>query len=695
MQSTQAQDLLNSLTRRSDVAVAMLLVAIIFMMILPMPTLLIDMLIGLNMSIAILLLMLAIYISHPLAFSSFPSVLLLSTLFRLSLSIATTRLILLEADAGKIIQTFGEFVVGGNLIVGLVVFLIITIVQFIVITKGSERIAEVSARFSLDAMPGKQMSIDSDLRAGVITLAEARHRRETLEKESQLYGAMDGAMKFVKGDAIAGLIIILVNILGGLSIGTMQRDMTMGEALEIYSILTIGDGLVSQIPALFISITAGIIVTRVRVEDDSNLGGDIGKQILGQPAALLAASGIVAAMGLVPGFPTAVFFFLGILLGITGFALHKVQHRIDFAEAEITTVIGQQEGVGSKPEQVSGTDAKMALEDMQPLSPVLVELPIQVKDLFSLEALNQEFMRVRRDFYLDMGVPLPGISIRRIEQLREGVYRISVRGIPVVQGKLQTLDADKTESGQISKTPEQDSSPEKISSELVAGKPPGPLQTSDNIRNISYHLAYILRKHAPEFIGIQEVHTLYSKLEQAGYIALVREAQKAVSTPKTVDILRRLLTEGISIRDLRQILGTMVEYGEQEKDPAMLTERVRMGLGRQLTYTFTNGTGVLPVYMFAPETEKLLQNSLRQTPNGTFFALSPDDTQRFAETLRELEEEHGKNGVRPVILSSLDLRRHVRRHVETAINMPELPVLSIQELTSNVSLKPVGEIRLT
>ena len=270
MQSSQSQNLLQSLTRRSDVALALLLVAIIAMMILPMPTLVMDMLIALNMSIAILLMMLGIYISHPLAISSFPSILLLTTLFRLSLGIATTRLILLEGDAGHIVQTFGEFVVGGNLVVGLVVFLIITIVQFIVITKGSERIAEVSARFSLDAMPGKQMSIDSDMRAGLITLADARHRRSNLEKESQLYGALDGAMKFVKGDAIAGLIIIMVNIIGGMAIGTMQRGMTMGDAVQLYSILTIGDGLVSQIPALFISITAGIIVTRVRGEEEAN-----------------------------------------------------------------------------------------------------------------------------------------------------------------------------------------------------------------------------------------------------------------------------------------------------------------------------------------------------------------------------------------------------------------------------------------
>jgi type III secretion protein V len=684
MQSSQSQDLLNSLTKRSDVVLALLLVAIISMMILPMPTLVMDMLIALNMTIAILLMMLGIYIPHPLAISSFPSILLLTTLFRLSLSIATTRLILLEADAGHIIQTFGEFVVGGNLIVGLVVFLIITIVQFIVITKGSERIAEVSARFSLDAMPGKQMSIDSDMRAGLITLVDARKRRSNLEKESQLYGALDGAMKFVKGDAIAGLIIIMVNIIGGLSIGTMQRGMAMGDALELYSILTIGDGLVSQIPALFISITAGIIVTRVRGEDDANLGSDIGGQILAQPSALLGAAGIVAAMGLIPGFPTVIFLFLGILLGVTGMALRKVQHQMAFSDAEITTVIGQQEAGGAAAQLAGGSDAKAALEDMQPLSPALVELPAQAKNLFSMDTLNLEFVRIRREFYQDMGVPLPGISVRLSSRLSNDNYQISIRGIPVAQGNLQPTSANTT-GVELAKP-----ATDKAGSDMVAG---GTRPAPDNIQAISRHLAYILRKHASEFIGIQEIHTLYSKLEQSSYAELVREVQRAVTTPKTVDVFRRLLNEGVSIRDLRQILGTLVEFGEAEKDTSMLAERVRVGLKRQLSYTFTNGTGVLPVYMFAPETEKLLQNSLRQTPNGVFFALAPEATERFANTLRELESEHAKDKVRPVILTNMELRRHIRRHLENSY--PELPVISVQELTSSVSLNPAGEIRLT
>jgi len=456
----------------------------------------------------------------------------------------------------------------------------------------------------------------------------------------------------------------------------------MGDAVQLYSILTIGDGLVSQIPALFISITAGIIVTRVRGEDDANLGSDIGGQMLAQPSALLGAAAIVTAMGLIPGFPTLVFWFLGVMLGITGMALRKVQNQMEFSDAEITTVIGQHDaaqlGGGG------GGDIKAALEDMQPLSPALVELPMQAKNLFSLDALNLDFMRIRKEFYQDMGVPLPGISLKLSAQLSNDNYQVSIRGVPVAQGHLQAA-APISVGAEALKLPV-----DKAGNEMVTG---GARPATDNIQAISLHLAYILRKHAAEFIGIQEIHTLYSKLEQSSYAELVREVQRAVTTPKTVDVFRRLLNEGVSIRDLRQILGTLVEFGESEKDTAMLAERVRISLKRQLSYTATNGTGILPVYMFAPETEKLLQNSLRQTPNGVFFALAPDATERFANTLRELENEHSKDKVRPVILTNLELRRHIRRHLENSY--PDLPVISVQELTSSVSLSPIGEIRLT
>lgn len=683
MQNAQSQSLLHKITRRSDLALAVLLVMVIFMMIMPLPTIVIDTLIAFNMSLAIIMLMLAIYLPTPLAFSSFPSVLLLSTLFRLSLSIATTRVILSEGEAGHIIQTFGEFVVAGNMIVGIVVFLIITIVQFIVITKGSERIAEVSARFSLDAMPGKQMSIDSDLRAGVITMADARKRRTNLEKESQLFGSMDGAMKFVKGDAIAGLIIIIVNIIGGIAIGSFQRGMPIGEAMQLYSLLTIGDGLVSQIPALFVSITSGIIVSRVTVDEDSNLGEDIGRQLLGQPNALLIGAAVVTLMGLIPGFPTIVFFFLGGVLGLTGFLLKKVQNRFEFGQAEEVTVIGNQraELLAS-----GGSSSDLeALDVMQPLAPVLVELPESARDSIALPELNTSFVAVREDFYKDLGVTLDGISISLSKQIEEDNYRISVHGIPVGQGQLgikkPLLAQSETSSGG------QNSLPQVLSRGLDKLNPS---------QILTRHVAYILRRQAPEFIGVQEIHGLMGKLEAAGYATLVQEAQRAVNKTRMVDIMKRLLGEGISVRDMRQILGTLVEFGESEKDNGVLTERVRIGMKRQLSYTYTNGTGRLPVYLFDPESEKLAQSSVRQTPAGVHLALTPDVNRNLIKNLRMLEENNRQllsEGPRPVILTSLDLRRHLRTHL--AVEFPDLPIMSLPELTPNVSVQPVGEIRLT
>lgn len=301
--------LLQQLGQRKDIMLAILLLVVVFMMVLPLPTVILDLLIAINMTISVVLLMVSVYITSPLQFSVFPVLLLVTTLFRLALAVSTTRMILLQADAGQIVYTFGQFVVGGNLIVGIVIFLIITIVQFLVITKGSERVAEVSARFSLDAMPGKQMSIDGDMRAGVIDMDEARERRSQVEKESQMFGSMDGAMKFVKGDAIAGLVIILVNILGGIAIDVSQRGMSAADALNLYSILTVGDGMVSQVPALLIAITSGIIVTRVSSENSSDLGSDIGEQIVAQPRAIFIGGVLLVLFGLIPGFPTITFFY--------------------------------------------------------------------------------------------------------------------------------------------------------------------------------------------------------------------------------------------------------------------------------------------------------------------------------------------------------------------------------------------------
>lgn len=417
---------------RNDLVLVVMLVAIIFMMILPLPVWVVDVLIGINMTISAVLLMVALYLPSPLAFSSFPSVLLVTTLFRLGISIATTRLILLQGDAGSIINTFGNFVVGGNLVVGLVVFLILTIVQFVVITKGAERVAEVAARFSLDAMPGKQMSIDGDMRAGTIDMQEAKRRRRDVEKESQLYGAMDGAMKFVKGDAIAGIIIVTVNLLGGMLIGMMQRDMTAAKAVQTYSILSIGDGLIAQIPALFIAICSGIIVTRVQADDGpSNVGKDIGAQVLGQPKALLIGGCIALGMGLIPGMPIGVFAVLAIILIGLGIGL-RPRREVNATTGEVTEVPALQASSGPEPvKKNDGTD------EFVPTVPLILDVAQSMRSSMDPAVLNEELIGIRRSLYYEMGVPFPGIHLRFSERMEEGVYQILLSEVPVAQGLLR------------------------------------------------------------------------------------------------------------------------------------------------------------------------------------------------------------------------------------------------------------------
>ena len=689
------QRFLTQITARSDIMLAVFLVTIAFMMILPMPTLLIDILLAVNLTGSILLLMMAVYISSPLMFSSFPAVLLLTTLFRLALSISTTRLILSQADAGHIVQTFGDFVAGGNLVVGFVIFLIITIVQFIVITKGSERVAEVSARFSLDAMPGKQMSIDSDLRSGVITLDEARARRARLEKESQLFGSMDGAMKFVKGDAIAGLVIIFVNIIGGISVGMLQNGMDINAATSLYSILTIGDGLVAQIPALFIAITAGIIVTRVTVDEKSNLGDDIGNQILAQPFALIAASGVVFLMGFVPGFPTAVFMILGVILALIGFVLHKTTSNY-FDESDGTSMLGREKIAHDQSTEIQ-TEA-----GAQPSSPVLVEISEKARTMFSPVMLNDEFIKVRGELYNDLGIMISGIALRFVKHLDDDEYVISIQDIPAERGRLGKgkvyIQAARTEleTKQIPYQQDEEFLPglpavwveQQHSSKLVASG----IKTLTPTSILTYHLKYALRKHAAQLVGIQETHSLICKLESAGYTDLCKEVQQIASVPLIADVIRRLVSEGISVKNLRQVLESIVRWGEKEKDPALLVEYVRTDMARQISYVFSAGTNTIPAYLLSPESENIIRNSLRQSPSGSFLSLDPNISQQFLTILQQAEDATRDNKVRSVLVTQSELRRFIRSHIEATF--PTLPVLSFSEITPTTKMEPLGTINL-
>ncbi len=693
MNLDRVQAAINAVTSRSDVMLAVLIVAIIFMIVLPLPTVLVDTLIATNLTIGIVLLMIAVYIPTPLAFSAFPSVLLITTLFRLALAITTTRLILLQADAGDIIFAFGNFVVAGNFAVGAVIFLIITIVQFMVVTKGAERVAEVSARFSLDAMPGKQMSIDGDMRAGLIDMQEARRRRGLVEKESQMYGAMDGAMKFVKGDAIAGLIITAVNIIGGISIGTLQRGLSVDEAVATYSILTIGDGLVAQIPALLIAITAGVIVTRVTTDDSINLGSDIGAQVLAQPKAVLIAGCLMFGMALVPGFPWPVFIGLGIMLGTLGYVLMESGKQAAAAgvpgAARAFAAAGQQ-----GPEQAQEDEFSLTV-------PLMIDVAKSLEPVLTEEALNAELVKVRQALYLDLGVPFPGIRLRWNHTLDDGAYQILIQETPMSQGLLRPgwlfarEDADSLKMLG-------------IQAETADGFLPGvptlwvPEHYRDAMRKaglsflelpqvITLHLSFVLKKYADNFIGIQETRYLLSEME-TNYGELVKEVQRVLPIQKITEIFQRLVSEEVSIRNLRVILEALVEWGQKEKDTVLLCEYIRGSLKRYISYKYSSGQNILPAYMLTPDLEETIRNGIRQTSAGSYLALDPDVTQRFVAAIGKAVGDRLHQRARPVLVVSMDIRRYVRKLIEQ--DLYELPVLSYQELTQEISVQPLGRIAI-
>ena len=695
------QKFLYAITRRNDVLLASLLVAIVFMMILPLPTELVDVLIGASMGIAVILLMLAIYISSAGEFFAFPAVLLLSTLFRLALSITTTRLVLLQADAGAIIDTFGNFVVAGNLVVGMVIFLIITIVQFLVITKGAERVAEVSARFSLDAMPGKQMSIDGDMRAGVIDMDEARRRREKVEKESQLYGSMDGAMKFVKGDAIAGLIIIAVNLVGGLVIGMTQRGLSLEEAVHVYSILTIGDGLVAQIPALLIAMTAGIIVTRVSTEESENLASDISQQFGAQPKALLVAGALMVAFSLIPGFPTMTFLALAVLTGGMGLLLLRAssKRKAEQGKSRESSILTP---VSTETSSEAEVDAQLRGEQEITLgAPLLVDISAALQEHLDMRALNREAAKVRRALYLDLGVPFPGVHVRFNENLPRQAYAILLQEIPVARGDLRpgyVLYADHVRQLDVLRLPSERGDPFLpniptiwIEDQYVDSLREASTSFMELHKVLSFHLAYVMRRYAEEFIGIQETYNLFERL-QPTFPDLIKEAQRVLPVNRTTEVFKRLVGEDVSIRNVRSILESLVEWGQQEKDVVMLTEYVRGDLKRYISYKYSSDQNVLSAYLLDEDLEETVRGGIRQTSSGNYLALNPPVTQRLVSQTKSLVGDIGRLEHKPVVVTAIDIRRYVRKIIE--IELYDLAVLSFQELTQEVTVQPLGKIEL-
>ncbi|WP_018606691.1 type III secretion system export apparatus subunit SctV [Uliginosibacterium gangwonense] len=676
-----------------EVGIALLVVAVISLMILPLPTFAIDTLLAINIAISVVLLTVTMYIPNALHLSSFPSLLLFTTLFRLSLNIASTKSILLHAEAGHIIDSFGQLVVGGNLVVGLVVFLIIATVQFIVIAKGSERVAEVSARFTLDALPGKQMSIDADVRAGTLTAEEARHKRSLLAMESQLHGGMDGAMKFVKGDAIAGLVITVVNILAGIVVGISYHGMTAGEAANRFSVLSVGDAMVSQIPSLLISVAAGIIITRVSDEHQkkpASLGFEIGKQLVGNSRALFAASALLIGFALVPGFPSTLFVLLASIIGFAAFQVRRTRRgKAEAAAQEIPAL--QREGAKGDIPGINENAPAFA-------SPLAVRMAPDLVSRINADKLNKAIAAERQVFTEEIGLPFPGVAMWKSPTLADNEYDILLLDVPTTSGllppnKVMLKNPSETHlqhaehiayscGHEMGYWVEQSNSV----AQIEAGN-----YTSEEL--IAHHIVVQLRKHMHLFMGVQEAQWIMDRINSE-YPSLIAEAQKALPVQRIAEVLRRLLEEQVPIRNIKTILESVIAWGPKEKDLLLLTEYVRSDLGRFLAHRATGGTGQLKVVTLDLPVEQTIRQSIKQTPAGNFLTLPPDQAQALIDQLSALVKGHPQGCVSGAIavISSMDIRRYFRRMIEN--HLPMLQVYSFQELSSHADLKPVGRLSL-
>lgn len=701
---------LDSISRSSDVVLAVVIIGILAMIIIPIPPYLIDFFIALNLTISILLLMVALYIPSAVHLSIFPSLLLITTLYRLGLNIASTRQILLHANAGKIIFQFGDFVVGGNFVVGGVIFLIITLVQFLVITKGAERVAEVAARFTLDAMPGKQMSIDADMRAGILDSNQAREKRLAIQKESQLYGAMDGAMKFVKGDAIAGIIITLINVVGGLIIGTTMNGMEAADAAKTYALLSIGDGLISQIPALLISIAAGIVTTRVSSERSEHLGSEISGQILRQPKALMISAAFLMGMSLIPGFPMPPFLIIASALGLIGYALWNRDQRA--MEGGMTTTAG-----GTL--QAAGAPADASLRGHKPVVgggvdnyaltlPVVLEVgkglstDIQKSSKGGQSFIDQMIPKMRQALYVDLGVRFPGVHVRTDSPILEkDEYSIHLNEVPIIRGKVLEGYLLTNESEENLKRYNLKFNSYKNSLGLpslwVEAKNKDLLDKAgirywNHLEVMILHVSYFFRQYANEFVGIQEVKSMLEFVEKS-FPDLIKEVTRLIPLQKMTDIFKRLIQEQVSIKDLRTILESLGEWAQTEKDTVLLTEYVRSSLKRYISYKYSQGQSVLAVYILDPEIEDMVRGAIKQTSAGSYLALDPDSVQLILQGVRTTVSAPPPGGQPPVILTAIDVRRFVRKLVE--MEFSDISVVSYQEIVPEIRIQPLGRIQIS
>ncbi len=673
-----------------DIAVLIGVILIIVMLVIPLPGWLLSVLILCNMSIALLVILVSMNTQEPLQFSIFPSLLLVLTLFRLGLNVSTTRSILAEADAGGVVDTFGSFVIGDNPLVGFVVFMILVIIQFIVITKGAERVSEVGARFTLDAMPGKQMSIDADLNAGLISEQEARQRRENVEREADFYGAMDGASKFVKGDAIAGIIIVLINIIFGLIIGMTQRGLSFGEAIDTYIRLTVGDGLVSQIPALLIATATGIVVTRVSTS--GNLSSDVMDQLLQYPKLLYIASGTIFALGL---FTPINFFLTTFIAGMLALSAYLLMERSKEPEIPDTAEEDAAEEQAMKtPENV------ISLINLDPIEFEFGYALIPLVDASQGGDLLDRVVMIRRQLAIELGLVIPVVRIRDNIQLNPNEYRLKIRGNEVASGEL-LLDhylAMSPDMGQddIEGIDTQEPAfglPAKWITEAVKDEAELLGYTIvDPPSVVSTHITEVIKKHAHSLLGRQETKQLIDHLEEEYPILVEEVVPEPLSVGDIQKVLANLLRENISIRNLPVIFETLADYGQMTTDTNLLTEYVRQALAPQITSQYVSHDQSLKVITVSPQLEETLMSHIQQTEFGSYLSIEPELQEKIIVNLQGEVEKMLLEAEEAIIICSPAIRMHLKQLVERYF--PDVVVLSYNELESHVQVQSIGVVNV-
>ena len=691
----QQASLLKALAKRpQEYLIGIGVITILAVMVMPIPPFMLDLLLSFSITFALIILLVSIFMMGPLDFSVFPSLLLVVTLIRLSLNVASTRIILLHGSegtsaAGQVIESFGSFVVGGNFVVGTVIFIILVMINFIVITKGSVRTSEVAARFTLDSIPGKQMSIDADLNAGIIDEKEARNRRQTLEREADFYGSMDGAIRFVRGDAIAGILITIVNILGGFSIGVFQQDMQVGEAAQVYTLLTIGDGLVSQLPALVVSTAAGLVVTRT--VSDKNLPQELIGQLLNQPYAFIITSTVLFFFGLIPGLPHFPFLVMSILAGTIGFNKFKDTSKKALIETR-------------KREEQAKTPIPERVESILPLDIMELEVGYELIPLVDADRngeLLDRIKSVRRQFALEMGFIVPPLHIRDNLQLKSSEYGILIKGVEVASGsimigRLLAMNPGTTEKeieGIQTKEPTFDLPAVWIPTSGKQEAQMAGYTVVDPSTVITTHIKETIKRHASELLGRQETQALIDKFKESNPKVIEELIPDVLSLGKVQKVLQNLLKERVSIRDLRTILEQLADYGPTTQDTDILTEYVRQAMARPITKQFQSEDGSLSVMTLDREIEELIHSSIQKTEITSFLALEPTVAEKLLVKLQEaVEAMTPKLETSPVLLASPGIRHHLRKFVERFL--PDLAVLSHSEITPSVQIKTLEVVEL-